>query len=137
MNKRTYIIGGVVLGLGVIGYIVYKKITKPVIVFGDVDSIDSTPNPPKETIDNSGLPLKRGSKGEKVKQLQRFLIAEGYDIGRFGINRDGVDGDFGSRTEQAVIENQQPFNTFKSMYPSAVRGQVSADFYNLNIKGRY
>ncbi len=138
MNKKAiYLtIGGV--AVAVLGYFVYKKVTKPVIYFGDVEEDDTTSTTSTTTTqNNSGLPLKRGSKGEKVKQLQRFLIAEGYDIGSFGVNRDGVDGDFGRRTEQAVIENQQPFSTFKSMYPSAVRGQVSADFFNSNIRGRY
>lgn len=139
MNKKAiyWTIGGV--AVAVLGYFVYKKVTSPVIYFGDVEEDDttSTTTTTTTTTNNSGLPLKRGSKGELVKQLQRFLVAEGYDIGSFGVNRDGVDGDFGRRTEEAVIENQQPFSTFKSMYPDAVRGQVSADFYNLNIKGRF
>lgn len=139
MNKKAiyWTIGGV--AVAVLGYFVYKKVTSPVIYFGDVEEDDttSTTTTTTTTTNNSGLPLKRGSKGELVKQLQRFLVAEGYDIGSFGVNRDGVDGDFGRRTEQAVIENQQPFSTFKSMYPSAVRGQVSADFFNSNIRGRY
>jgi peptidoglycan hydrolase-like protein with peptidoglycan-binding domain len=139
MNKKAiyWTIGGV--AVSVLGYFIYKKVTKPVIYFGDVEEDDttSTTTTTTTTTNNSGLPLKRGSKGEKVKQLQRFLVAEGYDIGTFGANRDGVDGDFGRRTEQAVIENQQPFSTFKSMYPTAVKGQVSADFFNANIRGRY
>ena len=69
--------------------------------------------------------------------LVNVLVAEGYDIGIFGANKDGVDGVFGMMTEKAVRENQQPFATFKSMYPSAVEGQVSADFFNSNIKGQY
>jgi peptidoglycan hydrolase-like protein with peptidoglycan-binding domain len=139
MNKKAiyFTIGGV--AVAVLGYFIYKKVTKPVIYFGDVEEDDttSTTTTTTTTTNNSGLPLKRGSKGELVKQLQRFLVAEGYDIGTFGANRDGVDGDFGRRTEQAVIENQQPFSTFKSMYPTAVKGQVSADFFNANIRGRY
>lgn len=138
MNRKAiyWTVGGV--AVAVLGYFVYKKVTKPVIFFGDVEEDDTTSTTSTTTTtNNDGLPLKRGSKGEKVKQLQRFLVAEGYDIGRFGANRDGVDGDFGRRTEQAVIENQQPFSTFKSMYPTAVKGQVSADFFNSNIRGRY
>jgi len=141
MNRKAiyWTVGGVAVAL--LGYFAYKRVTRPVEYFGDKPSDDSgsssTSTTTTNTTDNSGLPLKRGSKGEKVKKLQRFLISEGYDIGRFGANRDGVDGDFGRMTEQAVIENQQPFTTFKSMYPDAVRGQVSADFYNLNIKGRF
>ena len=141
MNKKAIysIVGGV--AVVVIGYFAYKKITAPTISFGEFDEEDDkdtggTTNP--TTPSNSDfLPLKKGSKGEKVKQLQRFLVAEGYNIGSFGVNNDGVDGDFGSITERAVKENQQPFAMFKSMYPTAVLGQVSKDFYNTNIKGRY
>ncbi len=150
MNKSTifWIVGGI--GTVVGGYFLYKKLTSPTITFGEVDapkpnnnnsssssSSNSSSSSSSSTSSNDGLPLKRGSKGEKVKQLQRFLVAEGYNIGAFGILGDGVDGDFGRMTERAVIENQQPFPTFKSMYPSAVEGQVSADFFNSNIRGSY
>ena len=142
MNKSTimWIVGGI--GTAVGGYFLYKRITRPTETFGETPTLNTkggstSTSTSTSTTNNDGLPLKRGSKGEKVKQLQRFLVAEGYNIGTFGINRDGVDGDFGSATEKAVIENQKPFPTFKSMYPSAVEGQVSADFFNSNIKGQY
>ncbi len=145
MNKSTimWIVGGIGTAIG--GYFLYKRITRPTETFGEVQkpnknggsSSSSSSSSSTSTTNNDGLPLKRGSKGEKVKQLQRFLVAEGYNIGTFGILGDGVDGDFGRMTEKAVRENQQPFPTFKSMYPSAVEGQVSADFFNSNIKGQY
>ena len=141
MNRKAiyWTLGGV--AVAVLGYFAYKKITAPTITFGEFeDDDDSSPSSspsPSPTVIKDDLPLKMGSRGEKVKQLQRFLVAEGYNIGSFGLNRDGVDGIFGSKTRRAVVENQQPFAVFKSMYPSAVEGQVSADFYNTNIKGRY
>ena len=145
MNKSTimWIVGGI--GTAVGGYFLYKRITRPTETFGETPTLktkggknsSSSSSTSTSTTNNDGLPLKRGSKGEKVKQLQRFLVAEGYNIGGFGILGDGVDGDFGRMTEKAVRENQQPFPTFKSMYPSAVEGQVSADFFNSNIKGQY
>ena len=143
MNRKAiyYTVGGI--AVAVLGYFAYKKITAPTISFGEIDEEEDdvvvSPSPSSPTIPQGkdGLPLKYRSKGEKVKQLQRFLVAEGYDIGKFGVNRDGVDGIFGTMTRKAVVENQQPFSVFKSMYPSAVEGQVSADFFNTNIKGRY
>ena len=141
MNTKTlfWTLGGVATIVG--GYFIYKRITQPVEFIGEKSKTNGS-KPPKTTTtttttSNSGLPLKRGSKGEKVKQLQRFLISNGYDLGTFGVLKDGVDGDFGSKTEQAVSDNQKPFATFKSMYPSAVQGQVSVDFFNTNIKGQY
>ena len=144
MNTKTlfWTLGGVATIVG--GYFIYKRITQPVEFIGEKPKSNGS-KPPKTTTttttttttSNSGLPLKRGSKGEKVKQVQRFLISNGYDLGTFGVLKDGVDGDFGSKTEQAVSDNQKPFATFKSMYPSAVQGQVSVDFFNTNIKGQY
>lgn len=41
--------------------------------------------------------LKRGSKGDAVRELQEILERLGYDLGK-----SGVDGDFGRATEKAV-----------------------------------
>jgi peptidoglycan hydrolase-like protein with peptidoglycan-binding domain len=41
--------------------------------------------------------LRRGSKGEAVKELQTELIKRGYDLGSYG-----ADGSFGKATEAAV-----------------------------------
>jgi len=46
--------------------------------------------------------LRRGHRGEDVRQLQRELVELGYDCGSYGPNKDGVDGDFGYATEAAV-----------------------------------
>lgn len=44
--------------------------------------------------------LKKGSRGEQVKTLQRLLKAFGYSLG-------SVDGDFGTKTEKALIKYQK------------------------------
>ena len=41
--------------------------------------------------------LRNGSKGKQVKTVQRLLIIEAYDLGKYG-----ADGDFGGMTEKAV-----------------------------------
>lgn len=46
--------------------------------------------------------LKRGSKGDDVERLQRILIELGYDLGFYG-----ADGDYGSKTENAVKQLQR------------------------------
>lgn len=51
--------------------------------------------------------LKRGSKGDDVRQLQEHLVKLGYDLGTYGSARNGVDGDFGSKTEKAVKSFQK------------------------------
>ena len=53
-----------------------------------------------------GLPvLKKGSKGDSVKALQILLKGYGYSLGIFG-----VDADFGSSTEKAVLAFQKDSN---------------------------
>jgi peptidoglycan hydrolase-like protein with peptidoglycan-binding domain len=46
--------------------------------------------------------LKLGSKGEDVKSWQRVMKRFGYDIGTFGPDGDGVDGDFGATMDQVT-----------------------------------
>lgn len=46
--------------------------------------------------------LKKGSKGEQVKALQRMLYAMGYNLGS-----NPIDGDFGSKTDAAVRAYQK------------------------------
>lgn len=46
--------------------------------------------------------LKKGNRGGNVKELQQYLVNFGYDIGSYGI-----DGDFGTATENAVKEFQK------------------------------
>ena len=43
------------------------------------------------------LTLRRGSRGEAVKEMQMLLISRGYDLGRWG-----ADGIFGKQTMKAV-----------------------------------
>ncbi len=43
--------------------------------------------------------LKRGSRGELVRELQEKLLSLGYELPKFG-----ADGDFGSEMESAVTE---------------------------------
>lgn len=46
--------------------------------------------------------LKKGSKGDDVKQLQKTLIELGYSVGKYG-----ADGSFGNDTEKAVKKFQK------------------------------
>lgn len=67
--------------------------------------------------------LRRGAKGEQVKTLQRLLIALGYDLGSYG-----ADGDFGSRTDEAVRGFQKKKNL-------AMDGIVGKDTWTRLLKG--
>lgn len=51
--------------------------------------------------------LRKGDSGEGVEALQILLKAKGYGLGSYGPNKDGVDGDFGKATENAVEAFQE------------------------------
>ncbi len=54
--------------------------------------------------------LKFGLKGSDVTKLQTELKKKGYDLGKFGKNKDGIDGDFGNTTKEAVKKYQKASN---------------------------
>lgn len=54
--------------------------------------------------------LKNGCKGEDVRALQIMLRYHGYNLGTSGDKKDGVDGDFGAKTETAVRMYQKANN---------------------------
>ena len=51
--------------------------------------------------------LVRGSAGAAVEAMQILLKARGYNLGKYGPNWDGIDGDFGSATENALESFQE------------------------------
>ena len=51
---------------------------------------------------------------DKVTAVQQALVDLGYDLGDYGSKGDGVDGDFGSATKNAVIK----FQTDKGISPN-------------------
>ena len=54
---------------------------------------------------DENLLLKKGSRGAEVVELQRILKDEmGYNLGTFGTEGDGIDGDFGTMTENALFK---------------------------------
>lgn len=67
--------------------------------------------------------LKKGSKGEQVKTLQRLLAALGYDLGSYG-----ADGDFGGKTDIAV-------KAFQKKCGLADDGVVGQQTWNKLLKG--
>ena len=103
---------------------IVKNDPKPLVVIRKQKIEISGPPPPKrrlltkESIDISFIldegMLKSGVRRPRsVKALQEALLVLGYDLGEGGVYNDGVDGDFGPNTEDAVIEFQmnRGFNT--------------------------
>jgi peptidoglycan hydrolase-like protein with peptidoglycan-binding domain len=68
--------------------------------------------------------LKKGSKGEQVKALQRMLHTMGYNIG----SNNPIDGDFGPMTDAAV-------RAYQKKYGLIVDGLVGEQTWTKLLKG--
>ena len=106
MNKTTKNIAiglGVVLGLLVLNRI-FQRLRKPSTE--QLSMLDEV------------LLLQKGSSGAEVVELQRILKDEmGYDLGTFGDEGDGIDGNFGILTEKALFQAKGVKEiTLKAMY---------------------
>ena len=98
------------------GATIIKEDPKPLIVRKQKIEISGPPPPEprkinRETVDvsfvlNDGMLLAGSRRPQEVKALQEALMALGYDLGTTGVYRDGVDGDFGLKTEDAVMQFQ-------------------------------
>jgi peptidoglycan hydrolase-like protein with peptidoglycan-binding domain len=63
-----------------------------------------------ESILSGKQTIRKGQKGSVVTEIQNMLFYLGYDLGEFGKDKLGVDGDFGDSTQKAVIEFQKDNN---------------------------
>ncbi len=70
-------------------------------------------------VSKDGFPLKRGSKGEKVRALQDALIAK---YGKQVLPRYGADGDFGPEMAAALKKLKLPSSIDESTYNVLVQG---------------
>jgi peptidoglycan hydrolase-like protein with peptidoglycan-binding domain len=121
MNKKKIVywtLGG--LATAYVLFQVFRNLFKKEIPYSD-----------EKTFNDSAFPLKKGDyNNDYVKSLQAHLNEN------FG-EKLVVDGDFGAKTEEAVKRLQIPFETYKSVYPNAVLGQVDADYYITYVKNRF
>tara|TARA_Y100000034_G_scaffold103382_1_gene128881 strand:+ start:163 stop:594 length:432 start_codon:yes stop_codon:yes gene_type:complete len=64
------------------------------------------------------FPLRKGSYGQRVYNLQRYLVQSGS----YYVGADGPDGMFGDNTKDAVIQELSP--------PGTIISTVSESYYN-------
>ena len=99
---------------------------------GEVEPIEPDdpvePDEPDDPIPSVGLTLtpilKEGDGGTAVAMAQEGLLCLGYDLGKYGPYKNGVDGDFGSTTKKAVKQFQQECNL-------TVTGRVDDDTWQV------
>jgi len=88
--------------------------------------------------DGGNGPLSRGdSRSDLVKHLQRMLAALKYDLGDTGPDNDGVDGDYGARTQEAVEEFQKSHKDWdgKQLLRDGRVGPRTSDALNRTLVG--
>lgn len=72
---------------------------------------------------SNGYPLQYGTCHADVKILQQYLKKLGADLGGFGKNKDGIDGQFGTYTQKAAVKylGKEIFNDIEMQ---AIRKQL-------------
>lgn len=138
LNKDTKKI--IYIGLGITGGVLATAILVRMIAGGtttrpslrtDASSMNknptpnATPNATPNTTKNYTYPsvsVGRLTKKE-IEAVQRYLIRSGYNLGAYGPNRDGVDGDAGTATKNAVAK--EGYNNIKTFYDEKVNNFVS------------
>ena len=164
MNKKTiyWTLGGV--ATAVVAYLAYKKLINKSVTFDNTSTTNSGQSTTVSVKTITNFPLKKGSKGDAVKSLQKFLNAEGKKkvvLPPLNIPMPLIaDGDFGAKTETALIDYQKALKASNSktqqitvgggFFPteavnitsdpiidSIVLGQASQAFYDKYVKGKY
>jgi hypothetical protein len=119
-NKRKMILIGLgVLGTGVAGFLGwnYWKNKKKANQEEDTTSFTDSTSANTAPARNDDFPLKRGSKGNRVTQLQNALVKK---YGASILPKYGVDGMFGKEVEAALVRAKMPASINETNYTKLV-----------------
>lgn len=129
-GKKILLIGLGIAATGTLGYFGYQWWNKRKQSTNEEESMpemDLTP-PAKNSFSlpaapkrNDDFPLKKGSKGARVKQVQEVLLAK---LGKDALGKAGADGDFGSKTEAALIKAGYPSTIDESTFNVMTQGET-------------
>lgn len=80
-----------------------------------------------------------GDRLELVTKLQKMLLALGYDLGSTGDNKDGADGIFGKKTEDAVTDFQRGHKDWNGepLKAEGLVGPETSDALNRKMVGMW
>lgn len=121
MNKK-YVKFAALAAIAFGGYLVIKNLLGKSAIGASVSNAPTLPT----QITSQDFPIKKGSKADKVKEIQQILV--GIDAN--ALPKYGVDGDFGSETEAALfkylnkksVDNQDDIVTLNGL-KDAAQGQ--------------
>jgi hypothetical protein len=129
-GKKILLVGLGIAATGTLGYFGYQWWNKRKQSTNENESMpemDLTP-PAKNSFSlpaapkrNDDFPLKKGSKGARVKQVQEVLLAK---LGKDALGKAGADGDFGSKTEAALIKAGYPSTIDESTFNVMTQGET-------------
>jgi peptidoglycan hydrolase-like protein with peptidoglycan-binding domain len=134
-GKKIILISLGVLAVGTASYFgyAYRKKKKEEQAAADAadngaDSDTAAPSKkpagaPAASARNDDFPLKSGSKGGRVKQVQQVLLAK---LGPGVLGRAGADGDFGSKTEAALIQAGYPTSLDEATFNVMTQNDAAA-----------
>lgn len=128
LNKKNIIVGIFLIVGGYYIYRYYSSKKKSVVTKNELVGV-STPT--------SIFPIKKGSVGTKVVEIQKFLLG----IDKSSLPKFGADGKFGSETEDALnkylgkksIDSQEDFDKLKQirdekLFPFVIKRDRKDDF---------
>jgi len=145
-GKKILLIGLGLAATGTLGYFGYEWYRKKKEKVSDADTADldltppsqgsftPPPAPPKR---NDDFPLKKGSKGTRVKQLQDALIEK---HGKEALPKYGADGDFGSEMVTALAKFNYPASIDENTFNVIVQeggldvDETATELYNAATK---
>jgi peptidoglycan hydrolase-like protein with peptidoglycan-binding domain len=148
-GKKVVLIGLGVLATGTLGYFGWhwwKGRKEKAAEQEETPDLDLTP-PSKNSFTphvtaptrNDDFPLKKNSKGARVKQVQEVLISK---LGKDSLGKAGADGDFGSKTEAALVKAGYPTSIDENTFNVIVQGDsgsfdvngIATELYNAATK---
>lgn len=95
-NRNQFLVLAGIFAVTLAGYLIYRRAKKKASE-NQSESMSGGGTTSRSTNIFSNFPLKKGSSGNLVKQLQQALLSQGGKLPKYG-----ADGKFGSETEAAL-----------------------------------